>query len=98
MWIPPDDAHRLSLVESELVEAFGQRVQIRHDHGTVTLIGHGLGAETDVIQRCWAIAERLIGSDVHCVLGPMAISWKIPEQHVEQFVQLTHDELIENWS
>ena len=98
VWIPPDDAHRLSAVESELVEAFGDRVRIGHDHGTVTLIGHGLGAETDVIRRCWAIAERLIGGDVHCVLGPMAISWKIPEQHVEQFVQLTHDELIENWS
>ena len=77
VWIPPDDAHRLSLVESEPVEAFGQRSNpSRPRNGDA--IGHGLGAETDVIQRCWAIAERLIGSDVHCVLGPMAISWKIP--------------------
>ena len=97
-WVPLDDAHRINLVTDKLKEKFGNRLKVQDDQGTVTLIGYGLGSETDVLKRCSKIAIKLMGNQAQCVLGPMAMTWKIPGEHVEEFVRQTHHELIENWS
>ena len=98
VWIPTDDVHRLSQVETELRATFGECLRVTQENGTVTLIGHGLGMETDVLSVCWEIARDFVEGDTSCVLGPMAVTWKIPAQHVDEFVRRTHMQLIENWS
>jgi aspartate kinase len=93
-----DDAHRLDLLKERLGQTFGDRVKVQDHRGTVTLIGPGLGSETALLKQSWTLANHIAGEHAECALAPMSLCWTLPTEHVEEFVQRSHKELIENWS
>ena len=93
-----DDAHRLELLKERLTHAFGERVTVEDQRGTVSFIGPGLGSETALLKQSWTLAKQIAGERADCSLAPMSLCWTLPTEHVEEFVRRSHKELIENWS
>ena len=90
-----DDTHRASLLSSRLDETFGQQVQIDNRHGTVTVVGHGLGEEPDVLRGILAVSTELLGSTPELSMGPLAATLSVPSDKVTAMVKGLHGALLE---
>jgi aspartate kinase len=93
-----DDAHRRELLARRLNERFGEGVSIDNQGGTVTLVGPGLGEEAALIKKAWALVRSVGEGRADLRLGPMALTWTVATQDVEEVVRKSHREFIENWS
>jgi aspartate kinase len=93
-----DDAHRRELLTRRLRERFGEGVSIDDQGGTVTFVGPGLGEEAALVKQAWALIRSIGQGRADLRLGPMSLTWTVATQDVEDVLQQSHREFIENWS
>ncbi len=89
-----EDAHRLGRCCANLEETLPGRVRVRQDRGTVTAVGTGLGEEPAVLQRSMALAREVCGEPAPVRLGPLALTFTVPSEHVAALVARLHAELL----
>ncbi len=93
--IPTADAHRLEALESALKTEFGDAVTMRRDRGTVTAVGPGLGERPEVLTEAFAAATE-VDASFETSLGPLALTFTVASEAVDDLVRALHAALITN--
>jgi len=87
------DTHAYDALVAELEAEFGDALSRRDDRGTVTVVGHGLGEEPDVLQTALVIGRDL-DPEADLQLGPLELTLTLAADKVEEAVRRLHAALV----
>ena len=90
-----EDVHHLDAFQARLAEEFGEGVSVDTHHGTVSVIGHGLGDTPQLVRAIIATARQVVGKDLPLRLEPLSATLLVPTDKVAACVQRLHETLIE---
>ena len=96
MHIALEDVHHMDALFERLEDEFGDAIHHDLDHGTVTVVGHGLGDTPQLLRAILATARQVVGQDVPVRLGPLSATLLIPVDAVAETVERLHEELLED--
>lgn len=92
--VPLTDTHRLEALLARLAEVFGDDLTVERELGTVTVVGHGLGEEPSVLRRATDAAVEVLGRAPAARLGPLTLTFDVPEADVKRLVAALHQSLL----
>ena len=90
-----EDVHHLDTLLERLTTEFGDAVTVDLDHGSVTVVGHGLGDTPQLLRAILATARQVVGEDVPLRLGALDATLTLPSSAVDETLRRLHAELIE---
>jgi aspartate kinase len=96
MHIALEDVHHLDALLARLDSEFGDTVQHDLDHGSVTVVGHGLGDTPQLLRSILATTRQVVGQDVALRLTPLSATVLVPCAAVTETVQRLHEVLLED--
>jgi aspartate kinase len=91
-----EDVHHFDALLSRLQSEFQGAVQHDLDHGSVTVVGHGLGDTPQLLRSILATARQVVGKDVALRLDPLTATVLVPSAAVVETVQRLHEALLED--
>ena len=91
-----EDAHHLDTLHERVAAEFGEAVTHDRDHGTVTVVGHGLGEDPLILRGILTTARRVTNADVDLQLGPLSATVLVPCDAVSETVKQLHLALLED--
>ena len=91
--LPLEDAHRVEHLERDLRATYGERVELRRDRGTVTVVGPGLGEEPAVLSAAMAVVREVAEGPVRSRLGSLELTFTLASARVEPAVRRLHEAL-----
>ncbi|MGB0590925.1 MAG: aspartate kinase [Myxococcota bacterium] len=96
MHIALEDVHHIDALLKRLADEFQGAVTHDLDHGSVTVVGHGLGDTPQLLRSVLATARQVVGSDVALRLEPLSATVTVPCEAVTETVQKLHEVLLED--
>ncbi len=94
IFLPTENAHRPDVLRAALASRFGAGVRLRDDRGSATVVGPGLGDAPDAIAAAIRAVREHVTSDYETVLGPLELTFLMPEAHVPAAVRALHAALL----
>ena len=91
-----EDVHHLDALRARIIEAFDGAVTYDDTHGSVSIVGHGLGDTPQLLRSVLATARQIVGHDVSLRLDPLAVTILVPTDAVAKCVRRLHEALIED--
>jgi len=96
MHIALEDVHHLDALRERLTAEFGDSVEHDLDHGSVTVVGHGLGDTPQLLRSILATTRQVVGRDVPLRLEPLSATVLVPCNAVNETVKRLHEVLLED--
>ncbi len=92
--LPLEDAHREGLLATHLARELDGEARVERGLGSVTVVGHGLGDEPDVLATTLAAARTETPGPFGVRLGPLDLTLTVPTHTVEPLVARLHAALL----
>lgn len=93
--LPLEDAHRQGLLAAHLTRELAGQARLERGLGSVTVVGHGLGDEPDVLASALAGAQAVGAGAPGVRLGPLELTLTVPSEAVVPLVTRLHATLLD---